>query len=634
MSSESLSREEAISQFCGVTGAEEERAKYLLEACNWNLELAINMHVDTDDGRGNRNNRNASTSSANPIANHSSTSLTGNSGAGTSRDATILVDYDDDDINELGKDEDEDGRTSDSNSRNNHRVINRQAASRAPAGMFRQQMARKQTNNPYSDSSDNVRPPIPPIRQVLVNSSDVAAGYSQDLPQRRYNTRTGAMSDVYDAFRDFQAEAQWQEMANQQESTSESSSVHLNYVNSNVDPATSANKARTLQDLFRPPLEILFRGSLSSARDAGTQQNKWLLVNIQNGREFPCQILNRDVWSNQTVKDIIKEHFIFWQVYHDSFEGSKFLQYYNVSNFPHVSIIDPRTGESMKTWPISIDHNSFCDSVIEFLTEHPSPDGSSDVNTMKKLRVKEEDGASIINDCPGVSGNMVNSQASTLLDQSEEAQLEAAIKASLKETTVKSTFLTENSNSSRTYIDDDSYTDAIDSDNDQTQQTTSSASSKFNDNNSPFDSVKIEGSEFFGVGRRVAAKSNNNSSHSENNKNTNSNSSNNNKSIEPKKEKVEVSPDEYKKYLGVDTDTFSDLVVRFPDGNREQFKFPSDSLMKALFLLLTSRGYGIDSYNYVTNFPRRLLHELPSTDTLHDAKLLRETIFIERKASD
>lgn len=38
------------------------------------------------------------------------------------------------------------------------------------------------------------------------------------------------------------------------------------------------------------------------------------MINIQNVQDFACQCLNRDVWSNDAVKTIIREHFIFWQV--------------------------------------------------------------------------------------------------------------------------------------------------------------------------------------------------------------------------------------------------------------------------------------------------------------------------------
>lgn len=33
-----------------IKGANDETARNILEACNWNLELAINMHVDANEG--------------------------------------------------------------------------------------------------------------------------------------------------------------------------------------------------------------------------------------------------------------------------------------------------------------------------------------------------------------------------------------------------------------------------------------------------------------------------------------------------------------------------------------------------------------------------------------------------------
>ena len=41
---------------------------------------------------------------------------------------------------------------------------------------------------------------------------------------------------------------------------------------------------------------------------------KWLLVNVQNTVEFACQVMNRDVWSNKVVREIMAENFILWQV--------------------------------------------------------------------------------------------------------------------------------------------------------------------------------------------------------------------------------------------------------------------------------------------------------------------------------
>lgn len=96
--------------------------------------------------------------------------------------------------------------------------------------------------------------------------------------------------------------------------------------------SSSDNSRKTFEDLFRPPLDLIFRGNFemvfiyiiylfhyiefnfSKAKFEGQRQNKWLMVNIQNPQEFACQVLNRDVWSNHAVKSILNEHFIFWQV--------------------------------------------------------------------------------------------------------------------------------------------------------------------------------------------------------------------------------------------------------------------------------------------------------------------------------
>ena len=37
-------------------------------------------------------------------------------------------------------------------------------------------------------------------------------------------------------------------------------------------------------------------------------------MNVQDVQEFTCQQLNRDVWSNEAVRTIIRESFVLWQV--------------------------------------------------------------------------------------------------------------------------------------------------------------------------------------------------------------------------------------------------------------------------------------------------------------------------------
>ena len=137
--------------------------------------------------------------------------------------------------------------------------------------------------------------------------------------------------------------------------------------------ASRRGKKRTLEELFKPPIDIIFKGDLQTARDSATSAKKWLLVNIQDACEFQCQVLNRDVWSNEAVKTILREHFIFWQQYKESKEAQRYVTFYQtkkakkcqktVSEWPYVAILDPRTGELMVTWQ-KLDAATFCDLVI------------------------------------------------------------------------------------------------------------------------------------------------------------------------------------------------------------------------------------------------------------------------------
>ena len=38
------------------------------------------------------------------------------------------------------------------------------------------------------------------------------------------------------------------------------------------------------------------------------------MVNLQDSKEFASQVLNRDIWSNHNIKDLVREHFLFLQV--------------------------------------------------------------------------------------------------------------------------------------------------------------------------------------------------------------------------------------------------------------------------------------------------------------------------------
>ncbi|KAB7506248.1 UBX domain-containing protein 7-like protein [Armadillidium nasatum] len=137
------------------------------------------------------------------------------------------------------------------------------------------------------NEDDFVRAPIPQKREVLVEGPD----------QLSYSFRG--------------RKRQEEELMEENGSSSSSSSSQASCSFGNY---TSKRKMKTLEDLFRPPLDLIYRGNFQSARESGIASKKWLMVNVQNSSEFSCQVLNRDVWSNSAVKTIISEHFIFWQI--------------------------------------------------------------------------------------------------------------------------------------------------------------------------------------------------------------------------------------------------------------------------------------------------------------------------------
>ncbi|KAI0974621.1 hypothetical protein F4678DRAFT_486402 [Xylaria arbuscula] len=144
-------------------------------------------------------------------------------------------------------------------------------------------------------------------------------------------------------------------------------------------PDQALSRAALLRDLFRPPHDLLSDATWDEARDEGKEEKKWIMVNLQDLEIFQCQVLNRDVWKDERIKALVKEHFIFLQYDKNELRAQSYTQLYlpngaheNSDNFPHVSIIDPRTGEQVKVWsgtPFPTANELYGD-LIEFLDRY------------------------------------------------------------------------------------------------------------------------------------------------------------------------------------------------------------------------------------------------------------------------
>lgn len=111
-----------------------------------------------------------------------------------------------------------------------------------------------------------------------------------------------------------------------------------------------------LAELYRPPFELISpRRTWEGVRAQGKEEEKWILINIQDPNIFDCQILNRDIWKDEQIQATVREHFIFKQYTKTDTQASEYIRYYFQSvdsedAYPHIAIVDPRTGERMKVW--------------------------------------------------------------------------------------------------------------------------------------------------------------------------------------------------------------------------------------------------------------------------------------------
>ncbi|KAL8848817.1 MAG: hypothetical protein Q9221_006195 [Calogaya cf. arnoldii] len=139
----------------------------------------------------------------------------------------------------------------------------------------------------------------------------------------------------------------------------------------------ASSKSRTLAEMYRPPYELMSRLPWDQARQQGKEGEKWILVNIQDPSIFDCQILNRDIWKDASVMETVRENFIFMQYAKDDPRGNQYVQYYfqtrdNPNAYPHIAIVDPRTGEQVKVWsgPPAPKATDFLMQLHEFLDRY------------------------------------------------------------------------------------------------------------------------------------------------------------------------------------------------------------------------------------------------------------------------
>jgi len=206
---------------------------------------------------------------------------------------------------------------------------------------------------------------------------------------------------------------------------------------------TNAHNAPSLSEIFAPPTHLIHRaGGFLGAKAIAKDTRRWLLVNIQNDSDFACHALNRDVWRDELVENLVREGFVFWQASNTTAEGRTYVERYKVAGYPHLGILDPRTGKLLwrkEGWTQveAVTAEMFVEMASDFCSRHsfdrmPTLGGGS----VRGRPAGYGSGGNTASGSGGSSSHPMDVDARSgkrpIHELSEEEQLQAAIRASMQ----------------------------------------------------------------------------------------------------------------------------------------------------------------------------------------------------------
>ncbi|KAB5522812.1 hypothetical protein GE09DRAFT_493473 [Coniochaeta sp. 2T2.1] len=436
-----------IAGFVGITGAREEAARTILEMCGGDLEQAIQLWYNDEDLQRNLNNPSppqagagagpgassgSSSSRAPPPVPHSTRPPRGPVGH-EDDNGVIHIDSDDtDDDNNMDVDSD-DGYEAAAVASRAQEEEDAAMAQRLQEELYGGGGAGPGPAGAQDD--DGVRAPIARVTETLVAPGGGGGMYGEDDDDEQDDMN----ARVLEQLRRRRAAQPPRQRTNpfSQSIWDEPRVPGQPPVPAAADSSSNmTSRQQRLADLFRPPYQLMSSHAIwDDAREQGKEEEKWLLVNLQDMTDFRCQALNRDIWKNEAVADLVRENFIFLQYDKDDPIAQQYISFYfpnraheNPNNYPHVSIVDPRTGEQVKVWsgvPFP-DATDFHAQLAEFLDRYSlDPQAKNPVVKQKRPervvdvdRMTEEEmlAAAIANSMANVNGSGESSSTPDLVD--------------------------------------------------------------------------------------------------------------------------------------------------------------------------------------------------------------------------
>ena len=141
------------------------------------------------------------------------------------------------------------------------------------------------------------------------------------------------------------------------------------------------------------PVYLNENKSFREIKDQAKNSNKYLIVSIRSNDVLAGIHLNRDIWCQESVQDIIKDNFCCWQQLNTTNEGQYVCNLYNITTSPYICIIEACTGREIKEIKKITDHNEFITEICEFLDMMSTPldgDVSQEVSIQEEVATPEE----------------------------------------------------------------------------------------------------------------------------------------------------------------------------------------------------------------------------------------------------
>lgn len=331
--------DEIVSKFMAFTGSCDPSCVSLyLEMSGGNIETAVSLYVEHQGG-GVRNDIMGREKNTDPGLTNTSTFINSlkkdkgtlgimkNNGDVRSPDCTrrmCLMDYDD-------------GPES-----HHHPMLGPMTMDLIPRG-DRNRLGAERMTNPFAFDNRSIASSLSGRPSAIFDAREtvnrVSLAYSSTLPRQENSHFLDLTLGRYDNSGDHN------DIDIYYNKTREGNDMNLT---TNDQVTSESSTPLSLSHMFAPPVDLIHHiGGFQGARSSAKKSLKWLLVNVQCDSEFSSHALNRDVWRDELVESLIREGFIFWQSMDISQDGYTYAQHYKVKAFPHVSIIDPRTGRLM-----------------------------------------------------------------------------------------------------------------------------------------------------------------------------------------------------------------------------------------------------------------------------------------------